>query len=241
MGWGSGPVPSVVMVRPGEAVVGLCEGLIHSPRSHALCDLARTPSLKADLCGWGLTPSGLALPGDACVWGLDLGVRAGRPFFRPEDTGHVAGGSLARPGHGSADPLGSCRGPCGHPGGSGLHSPVGGCCLGLGSLGVPGLCPWALNPRPPGGRGPREGLPGRQQHVPLIWTPQQLVGCGAPPACLVPPVTNSPTPGGLASHMVSALCPFSAPPGGEEGNKTELLGELQRYTLVIKRSFRVSH
>lgn len=105
--------------------------------------------------------------------------------------------------------------------------------------------PRALNLGPPGRRGPWEGPPGRQQHVPLIWAPQQLPDCGASPACLpaclVPPVTNSPTPGGLAGHMVSALCPFSALGGREEGNKTELLGELQRYTLVIKRSFQVFH
>lgn len=102
--------------------------------------------------------------------------------------------------------------------------------------------PRALTPGAPGRRSPGEGLPGRQQCVSLIWEPQQLVDCGASPARLPRASchTDSRAPGGPAGHMLSALCPLESW-GRGEGNKSELLGELQRYTLVIKKSFQVSH
>ena len=48
------------------------------------------------------------------------------------------------------------------------------------------MSPQALNLGPPGRRGPRQGAPGRQQCVPLIWGPQQLVDCGASPTACPP-------------------------------------------------------
>lgn len=139
-----------------------------------------------------------------------------------------------RAGPGSLGVLGSCRRPCGHLGGLAWCPPGGGCSL------AP-VHPQAVNLGPPSGRSPGEGPPGRQQRVPLIWAPQQLVDCGAspacPPVCLVPPVTNSPTPRGLAGHMVSALCPFSAPGGGGRREQNGTFGGTSKVHFGNQKEF----
>lgn len=60
--------------------------------------------------------------------------------------------------------------------------------------------------------------------LPLIWEPQQLVGGASPPISCLPSLTAA-HPGASQPHGV---CFVSLSVLGEGGNKTELLGELQR-------------
>lgn len=96
--------------------------------------------------------------------------------------------------------------------------------------------PQVLTPGPPG-----EGPPGRQQRVPLIWEPQQLVDCGAsptrPPASRLLSLTAA-HPEGRWPHGVCFVSLFS-PGGGEKGTKQNFGGTSKAH-FSIKKSFQVS-
>lgn len=79
---------------------------------------------------------------------------------------------------------------------------------------------------------------------PLIWEPGQLIDCGAcvvsppHPLCFLSPA--APHPEGWLATCICFVSLLSL--GGRgTGTKQNFFGELQRYTLVIKKSFQVSH
>lgn len=183
--------------------------------------------------GGGLTSSGLLVLGDP---GFGDGQKlrlVGSPTLEVVSMWCVASGPLAPcdPGR----PWSSV--PCGGGSGLGLCLPVGGCCPGTGSQPFP-----AQTPGPPGRRSP-----GRVHQPPAVcafdlralaagW----LWGVPRPPARPAPPVTNSRTPRGLASHMVSALCPFPVlGEGRREQNRTS--GGTSKVRVSDQKSVQVSH
>lgn len=77
---------------------------------------------------------------------------------------------------------------------------------------------------------------------PLIWEPGQLIDCGAspPPSALRFLSPTAPHPEGWLATCICFVSLLSL--GGRgTGTKQNFFGELQRYTLVIKKSFQVSH
>lgn len=79
---------------------------------------------------------------------------------------------------------------------------------------------------------------------PLIWEPGQLIDCGAYVVYPHPPCASchqQPHTQRAGWPHASALCPYSVLGGRGTGTKQNFFGELQRYTLVIKKSFQVSH